>query len=112
MSDAAGSADAQVAFVTGASRGIGRAIAAELAKKGFRVVGVSVDADPKLAAALLRKTPVKYPVVYGSQATLDELTEDQVLPITIVVDASGRVVEVVMGALGADAEATLAERLK
>jgi 3-oxoacyl-[acyl-carrier protein] reductase len=41
MSDAAAPAEAQVAFVTGASRGIGRAIAAELAKKGFRVIGTA-----------------------------------------------------------------------
>ncbi|MEP7303782.1 MAG: 3-oxoacyl-ACP reductase FabG, partial [Caldimonas sp.] len=34
-------AEAQVALVTGASRGIGRAIAAELARKGFRVTGTA-----------------------------------------------------------------------
>ena len=33
--------DAQVAFVTGASRGIGRAIAQVLAAAGFRVVGTA-----------------------------------------------------------------------
>ncbi|MEO8923320.1 MAG: SDR family NAD(P)-dependent oxidoreductase, partial [Caldimonas sp.] len=32
---------AQVALVTGASRGIGKAIAAELARQGFRVVGTA-----------------------------------------------------------------------
>jgi 3-oxoacyl-[acyl-carrier protein] reductase len=34
----------QVAFVTGASRGIGRAIATALAEKGFRVVGTATTA--------------------------------------------------------------------
>jgi 3-oxoacyl-[acyl-carrier protein] reductase len=41
MSATAAPAAAQVAFVTGASRGIGRAIAATLAQKGFRVVGTA-----------------------------------------------------------------------
>ena len=41
MSATATPAAAQVAFVTGASRGIGRAIALALASKGFRVVGTA-----------------------------------------------------------------------
>jgi 3-oxoacyl-[acyl-carrier protein] reductase len=41
MSEASGGSAAQVALVTGASRGIGRAIAVELAKKGFRVTGTA-----------------------------------------------------------------------
>jgi 3-oxoacyl-[acyl-carrier protein] reductase len=41
MSDASAPAVAQVAFVTGASRGIGRAIATTLAQRGFRVVGTA-----------------------------------------------------------------------
>jgi len=42
MSD--GAAPAQVALVTGASRGIGRAIALVLADKGFRVIGTATTA--------------------------------------------------------------------
>ena len=44
MSDATAPAAAQVALVTGASRGIGRAIATTLAQKGFRVVGTATTA--------------------------------------------------------------------
>jgi 3-oxoacyl-[acyl-carrier protein] reductase len=40
----AGDSAAQVALVTGASRGIGKAIAAELAARGFRVVGTATSA--------------------------------------------------------------------
>ena len=41
MSGAASMSGTQVALVTGASRGIGRAIALELAGKGFRVIGTA-----------------------------------------------------------------------
>jgi 3-oxoacyl-[acyl-carrier protein] reductase len=41
--NAPGSASPQVALVTGASRGIGRAIAQVLAEKGFRVVGTATS---------------------------------------------------------------------
>ena len=42
MSDLAGG-NVQTALVTGASRGIGRAIAAELAARGFRVIGTATS---------------------------------------------------------------------
>ena len=39
------SANAPVALVTGASRGIGAAIALELAKRGYRVIGTATSDD-------------------------------------------------------------------
>jgi 3-oxoacyl-[acyl-carrier protein] reductase len=44
MSGQAAAPQGQVALVTGASRGIGKAIAAELARKAFRVVGTATTA--------------------------------------------------------------------
>ena len=49
-----GQAEAQVALVTGASRGIGAAIALELARAGFRVIGTATSDEgaAKISAAL------------------------------------------------------------
>ena len=46
--------EAQLALVTGASRGIGAAIAAELAQRGFRVIGT---ATTDAGAAAIQKQP-------------------------------------------------------
>ena len=62
MSDAAATPEAQVAFVTGASRGIGRAIAAELAKQGFRVVGT---ATTEAGAAAIGEALAAFPGCRG-----------------------------------------------
>ncbi|MGZ5133412.1 MAG: SDR family NAD(P)-dependent oxidoreductase, partial [Caldimonas sp.] len=43
MSATSGPPETQVALVTGASRGIGRAIAAELAKRGYQVTGTATS---------------------------------------------------------------------
>ena len=56
MSDATSAAAAQVALVTGASRGIGRAIATTLAQKGFRVVGTATT-DGRRRAPSARRWP-------------------------------------------------------
>ena len=50
--------EAQVALVTGATRGIGAAIAAELAQRGFRVIGT---ATTDAGAAAIDKTLSAYP---------------------------------------------------
>jgi thiol-disulfide isomerase/thioredoxin len=80
--------------------------------KGFRVVGVAVDQEPKKAREFLKKHPVAYPVLYGGQATLDELTEEKVLPITVVLDGKGAVEQVLMGALDEAEVQKLVQRLK
>ena len=62
MSDVLGATAAQVAFVTGASRGIGRAIATELAKKGFHVTGT---ATTEAGAAAIGESLAAFPGCRG-----------------------------------------------
>ncbi|MCE9659454.1 MAG: 3-oxoacyl-ACP reductase FabG [Burkholderiales bacterium] len=69
MSDAAAPAAAQVAFVTGASRGIGRAIAMTLAQKGFRVVGT---ATTEAGAAAIGEALAAFP---GSRGVVLDVTD-------------------------------------
>ena len=69
MSDAAAPAAAQVAFVTGASRGIGRAIATTLAQKGFRVVGT---ATTEAGAAAITAALAAFP---GSRGVVLDVTD-------------------------------------
>jgi 3-oxoacyl-[acyl-carrier protein] reductase len=79
MNDAAttASAAAQVALVTGASRGIGRAIAAELAKKGFRVVGT---ATTDAGAASIGEALAAFP---GSRGIVLDVTDGDALNAAI-----------------------------
>ena len=60
---------AQLALVTGASRGIGAAIAAELAQRGFRVIGT---ATTDAGAAAIQKNLSAYP---GSQGVNLNVTD-------------------------------------
>jgi len=59
----------QVALVTGASRGIGRAIAAELARKGFRVTGTATTAA---GAAAVNEALAAFP---GCRGTVLDVTD-------------------------------------
>lgn len=64
--------DAPVAFVTGAGRGIGRAIARSLAAKGFRLVANDIASSPDLDATVadLRRDGADVAAVPGDVADL------------------------------------------
>ena len=63
------STEAQVAFVTGASRGIGRAIAATLAARGFKVVGTATS---EAGAAAVSAALAAYPGCAGMCLNVDD----------------------------------------
>ena len=81
MSDAAATPEAQVAFVTGASRGIGRAIAAELAKQGFRVVGT---ATTEAGAAAIGEALAAFP---GCRGIVHDVTDGAAVGAAIDAEA-------------------------
>ncbi|MGZ5713507.1 MAG: 3-oxoacyl-ACP reductase FabG [Caldimonas sp.] len=62
MSATSGPPETQVALVTGASRGIGRAIAAELAKRGYQVTGT---ATTEAGAAAIGEALAAFPGCRG-----------------------------------------------
>jgi 3-oxoacyl-[acyl-carrier protein] reductase len=73
MSGQTAAPQGQVALVTGASRGIGKAIAAELARKAFRVVGTATTAA---GAAAIGEALAAFP---GCRGIVLDVTDGEVL---------------------------------
>lgn len=80
-------------------------------QKGFRVVGVSLD-DPALVEKFLKKSPVSYPVLFGTSSTKERLGEIPALPATMIVNDKGKIDRLIFGALTDEAEAELKRRFE
>ena len=78
--------EGQVALVTGASRGIGAAIALELAKKGVKVCGTATTDD---GAAKISQTLSDYPGCSGKNLNVTDLAAVEVLIGSIVKEHGG-----------------------
>ncbi len=76
----------QVALVTGASRGIGAAIALELAKRGLKVVGT---ATTDAGAANISQALAQYPACTGKTLDVNDATTAQTLIDEIVKEHGG-----------------------
>jgi len=76
----------QVALVTGASRGIGAAIALELAKRGLKVVGT---ATTDAGAANISQALAQYPGCTGKTLDVNDATTAQTLIDEIVKEHGG-----------------------
>ena len=78
--------DGQVALVTGASRGIGAAIALELAKKGFKVVGTATTDE---GAGKITRTLAAYPGCAGKNLNVNDSDAGQMLVDSMIKEHGG-----------------------
>jgi thiol-disulfide isomerase/thioredoxin len=59
--------------------------------KGFTLLGVNVEPDPKLATDWLKKAPVSFPVLYDVKSDVSQLYRVAGMPSTVFVDKKGMV---------------------
>ncbi|MGZ5215899.1 MAG: 3-oxoacyl-ACP reductase FabG [Caldimonas sp.] len=77
MSATSGPPETQVALVTGASRGIGRAIAAELAKRGYQVTGTATS---EAGAAAIGEALAAFP---GCRGIVLDVTDGEAIDAVV-----------------------------
>ena len=78
--------EGQAALVTGASRGIGAAIALELAKRGLSVTGTATTDE---GAAKISRTLAEYPGCSGKKLDVNDVSAAETLVNGIVSDFGG-----------------------
>ena len=78
--------DGQAALVTGASRGIGAAIALELAKKGLKVTGTATTAE---GAVKISHSLAAYPGCIGQILDVNDLTAAEALVSSLIGEYGG-----------------------
>jgi thiol-disulfide isomerase/thioredoxin len=69
-------------------------------KEGLRIIGVTYP--PEIEASVRRfasSLKVNYPIVLGTREIKDRFSSDENLPLTIVINRDGQVVEVISGIL-------------
>ena len=66
--------------------------------KQFNVIGISTDDDGNAAAAFIRKSKVSFVNYLDSKVFLENMLGANMIPLTVLVDANGRVLEKVHGA--------------
>ena len=66
--------------------------------KQFNVIGISTDDDHKAAAAFIKQSNITFENFIDSNVTLENMLGANTIPLTILVDAQGMVLEKARGA--------------
>jgi len=66
--------------------------------KQFNVIGISTDDDAAAAAAFIRRSKISFENFLDSHVFLENMLGANTIPLTILVDANGRVLEKARGA--------------
>ena len=75
--------------------------------KQFNVIGISTDDDGNAAAAFIRQSKTTFENFLDSQVFLENMLGANTIPLTILVDANGRVLEKARGAYEWDSPQTV-----
>jgi len=70
--------------------------------KQFNVIGISTDDDGNAAAAFIKQSKITFENFLDSQVFLENMLGANTIPLTILVDAHGRVLEKTRGAYNWD----------
>ena len=73
----------------------------------FNVIGISTDDDHQAAAAFIRQSNVTFENFIDSNVFLENMLGANTIPLTVLVDAKGRVIEKVRGAYQWDTPETV-----
>ena len=75
--------------------------------KQFNVIGISTDDDGYAAAAFIKRSKVSFENFLDSNVLLENMLGANTIPLTILVDANGRVLEKASGAYEWDSPETV-----
>ncbi len=75
--------------------------------KQFNVIGISTDDDGNAAAAFIKQSKVTFENFLDSKLFLENMLGADTIPLTVLVDAHGRVLEKVRGAYEWDSPETI-----
>jgi len=76
--------------------------------KQFNIIGISTDDDAEAAAAFIMKAQITFDNYLDNKLALENMLGASAIPLTVLVDAKGRVVQKVRGSREWDSPESLA----
>ncbi len=77
--------------------------------KQFNVIGISTDDDGNAAVAIIKKSKITFENFLDSNVVLENMLGANTIPLTILVDAQGRVLDKARGAYDWDSAEIIEE---